>query len=128
MCQPDVRDKDPDGVLLGVCMWCDKNRTAPIPLPFWSAPKQYYHRLCLKVGVERMAQFLECITAAAQTGLGELARLLGAKKKHMELRATARSRLPDAVDAVLRVPVITADSLAQSIRVTLRAARGYWCN
>ena len=124
MCQPGVRDKDPEGVFLGVCLWCDKNRNAPIPLPFWSAPEQYHHRLGLKTGLDWMGQFLECVTAAAQTGLRELARLLEAEKKRMDLQKTARSRLPDALDAVMRAPVVTADFLAKSIQVTPRAALG----
>jgi hypothetical protein len=71
-----------------------------------------------------MEQFLECITAAALIGLRELVSLLDADKKRVDIGATARSRLPDALDAVLRAPVVTVDSLAQSIRVTPRAALG----
>jgi hypothetical protein len=78
----------------------------------------------MRVGLDWMAQFLECVTAAALTGLRELARLLEAEKKRGDIGATARSRLPDALDAVLRAPVVTADSLAGSIHVTSRAALG----
>jgi hypothetical protein len=124
MCQPGVRDRDPDGVFLGICLWCDKNRTAPIPLPFWSAPEFYHNRLSLRVGLNWMAQFLECVTAAAQIGLRELARMLEAEKKRSDIGATARSRLPDALDAVLCAPVVTADSLAKMLHVTPRAALG----
>jgi hypothetical protein len=46
-----------------------------------------------------MAQFLDCVTAAALTGLRELARLLEAEKKRVDIYATARSRLPDALNA-----------------------------
>jgi predicted ArsR family transcriptional regulator len=42
----------------------------------------------------------------------------------VDLRVTARSRLPDALDAVLRTPVVTADSLAKALHVTPRAALG----
>ena len=122
--QPGVKDRDPDGAFLGICLWCDKNRKAPIPLPFWSAPEQHHHRFGLKTGLDWMGQFLECVTAAAQTGLRELARLLEAESKRMDLQKTARPRLPDALDAVIRAPVVTADSLAQSIRVTPRSALG----
>jgi hypothetical protein len=122
--QPGVKDRDPDGVFLGVCLWRDKNRNAPIPLPFWSAPEQYHHRLGLKFGLDWMAQFLECVTAAAMTALRELARLREAEIKHMDLRATARSRLPDAFNAVLRTPVVTTDSLAKALHVTPRGALG----
>jgi hypothetical protein len=122
MCQPGVRDKDPEGVFLGVCLWCDKNRNAAIPLPFWSAPEPYHHRLSLKTGLDWMKQFLECVTVAAQIGLRELARLDEAEKKRVDIGATARSRLPDALDAVLRAPMVTADSLAKALQVTPRAA------
>jgi hypothetical protein len=124
MCQPGVRDKDPDGIFLGVCLWYEKKTKVPIPLPFWSAPEQYHHQLGLKTGLAWMAQFLECVTTAAITGLRELARLLEAEKKRADLGATARSYLPQALDAVLQAPVVTADSMAQSIRVTPRAALG----
>jgi hypothetical protein len=35
-----------------------------------------------------MAQFLECVTAAAQIGLRELARLLETEKRHADIRVT----------------------------------------
>jgi HTH DNA binding domain len=124
MCQPGVRERDPDGVFLGMCLWRDRNRNAPIPLPFWSAPELYHNRLGSRVGLDWMAQFLECVTAAALTGLREMARLLEAGKKHSDIGATSRSRLPDALDAVLRAPVVTADSLAITLQVTPRAALG----
>jgi hypothetical protein len=124
LCQPGVKDRDPEGVFLGACLWSEKNRTVPIPLPFWSAPEQYHNRLELRVGLEWMAQFLECVAAAALIGLRELSRLCDVEKKALLLRATARSRLPGAVDAVLRAPVLTAVSLAKSIRVTPQAALG----
>jgi predicted transcriptional regulator len=40
------------------------------------------------------------------------------------LGPTARSRLPDALNAVLRVPIVTASSLANSLDVTPQAALG----
>ena len=124
LCQPSVRDRDPDGIFLGVCLWCDKNRKALIPLPFWSAPEQYHHRLGFKTGLDWMGQFLECVTAAAQIGLRELARLFEAESKRGNLQKTARSRLPDALDAVMRAPVITTETLAKALQVTSRAALG----
>jgi HTH DNA binding domain len=124
LCQPGVRDRDPEGPFLGACLWYDKNRAAPIPLPFWSASELDHHRLTLRIGLDWMAQFLECVTAAAQTGLRELARLLAAEEKRLDLRGTARSRLPDALDAMLRAPVVTAELLAKALQVTPRAALG----
>jgi HTH DNA binding domain len=119
-----VAPDNPAGFFVAACLWRDETAQRPIPLPFWSAPELYHHRLGLRIGVDWMAQFLECVTAAALTGLRELARLLEAEKKRADIGITARSRLPDAIDAVLRAPVVTADSLAKSLHVTPRAALG----
>jgi HTH DNA binding domain len=122
--RPGVGPYHPAGYLVAACLWREETARAPIPLPFWSAPELDQHRLTLRIGVDWMAQFLECVTAAATTGLRELARALEAEKKRMDIHATARSRLADALDAVLRAPVVTADSLAKTLHVTPRAALG----
>ena len=71
-----------------------------------------------------MGQFLECVTAATLIDLRELERLLEAERKRVDIGVTARSRLPDALDALLRAPVVTVDSLANALQVTPRAALG----
>jgi hypothetical protein len=119
-----VEPHNPAGYFMAACLWREETTRAPIPLPFWSAPELYHHRLGLRIGIDWMAQYLECVTAAAQTGLRELARLLEVEQKRTDIRGTARSRLPDALDAVLRAPVVTAESLSESIHVTPRAALG----
>ena len=119
-----VAAHNPAGYFVAACLWREETAHRPIPLPFWSASQLSHHRLGLRIGLEWMAQFLECVTAAALIGLRELARLLEAEKKRVDIRATARSRLPDAVDAVLRTPVVTADSLSKALHVTPRAALG----
>ena len=124
MSQPGIRDRDPDAVFLAACLWQERNRGAPIPLPFWSAPEPQHHRLGLKIGVEWMAEFLECVSAAAVIALRELARLQEAEKKSRSIGSTKRSRLPDAVDAVLRDHIVTAATLAKAINVTPQAAWG----
>ena len=45
-----------------------------------------------------MADFLDCVAAAAKVGLDELGRLQQAEEKSRSLGRTARSRLPDAVE------------------------------
>jgi ribosomal protein S25 len=122
MRQPGVKEREPDGVFLAACLWQDKNRRAPIPLPFWSAPDLHHHRLGLKIGLSWMAEFLECVTASALIGLRELARLQDVEQKGRKLAKTRRSRLPDALNAVLRAHVVTAATLAKSIGVTPEAA------
>ena len=119
-----VEPYNPAGFFVAACLWQEETMHPPIPLPFWSAPELYHHRLTLRIGLDWMAQFLDCVTAAALTGLRELARLLEAERKRRDIGVTARSRLPDAVDAVLRAPVVTAESLAKALRVTPRAALG----
>ena len=48
----------------------------------------------------------------------------GPREITRSLGRTARSRLPDAADAVLRAHIVTAAGLAESIRVTPQAALG----
>ena len=121
---PRIKTRNPDGIFLADCLWHEKNPRAPIPLPFWSAPAQLHHRLELQFGLAWIAEFLECVTAAAITGLHELNRLQEAEKKGRMLGSTARSRLPKAVDAVLRAHIVTVTSLAKAVDVTPQAALG----
>ena len=120
-----VKEQNPDGFFLAACVWREKAGRPPIvSLPFWSAPELRHHRLELHFGTEWMADFLDCVRAAAITGLQELERLRQAEEKARKLGVTARSRLPDAVNALLRAPVVTANSLAQTLKVTPQAALG----
>ena len=119
-----VKTRNPVGIFLAACLWHEKNARAPIPLPFWSAPAQRHHRLELQFGVAWIAEFLECVTAAAIIGLHELNRLQEAEEKGRMLGRTARSRLPQAVDAVLRAHIVTTASLAKAVDVTPQAALG----
>jgi HTH DNA binding domain len=120
-----IEPHNPAGFFLAACLWREKSPfPPPIPLPFWAAPEQQHHRLSLRIGLEWMAQFLECVTAAAMIGLRELARLQEAEQKGRLLGVTARSRLPHALDAVLRAPIVTSASLAKTLDVTPQAATG----
>ena len=64
------------------------------------------------------------VAAAAIVGLQELQRLRETEEKGRVLGPTARSRLPDALDAMLRAPVVTVSSLAKTLDVTPQAALG----
>jgi HTH DNA binding domain len=103
-------------------LWKENNPRVPIPLPFWAAAETHHHRLSLKFGVAWVAQYLECVAASAVIGLRELAKLQEIEKKGRLLGITKRSRLPAALDAVLRAHIVTAATLAKSIGVTPRAA------
>ena len=125
MCLSGIKDRDPAIFFLAACLWREKSARPPIiPLPFWSAPGLRHHRLTLRVGVEWMADYLECVTAAAMVGLQELQRLRDAEQKARQVGVTARSRLPDAINALLRTPVVTVTSLAATLKVTPQAALG----
>lgn len=119
-----IKERNPDGIFVAACLWQEKNARAAIPLPFWAAPEQRHHRLELQFGIAWMAEFLECVAAAAMAGLHELNRLQEAEKKGRMLGSTARSRLPQAVDAVLRAHIVTTASLAKAVDVTPQAALG----
>jgi hypothetical protein len=121
--RPGVQQRNPDGIFLAACLWRDKT-WRPIPLPFWSAPELHHNRLERHVGLQWMADFLDCIGAAARTGLDELERLQRAEDKGRALVRTPRSRLQAALDAVLRNSIVTARHLAESLDITPQGALG----
>jgi hypothetical protein len=116
-----INPRNPDGTFLAACL-CQGRSAWPVPLPFWSASELHHNRLDRHIGMPWMVDFLGCIAAAARTGLGELEHLQKAEEKGRLLGRTARSRLPDAVNAVLRTPIVTAHDLGASIGITADAA------
>jgi HTH DNA binding domain len=120
---PGIKENSLDSVFLAACILRGTG-LCPIALPFWSAPELHHHPMTLRVGLKWMHAFLECVTAAALTGLRELDRLLEIETKAQLLGITARSRLPAAADAVLRTPIVTARSLATMLHITPQAALG----
>lgn len=114
----------PDGIFLAASLWRRSGFGRPISLPFWSAPGPRHHRLTLQIGVRWTVGFLECVAAAAVVATEELVRLQSAEEKGRALTRTGRSRLPAAMDAMLRVPIVTASSLARSLAVTPQATLG----
>ncbi|MGH7122196.1 MAG: helix-turn-helix domain-containing protein [Acetobacteraceae bacterium] len=114
----------PDGFFLAACLWRQGGFGRAISLPFWAAPEQRHHRLGLRVGIEWIAGFLDCVADAARAGRDELTRLQQAEEKAEPLARTARSRLPAALEAVVRAPVVTVRGLAHSLDVTPQAALG----
>ncbi len=114
----------PDGIFLAACVWREKGFGRPITLPFWAAPGPRHHHLSLQVGIRWVAGFLECVAAAALVAQEELNRLQFAEEKGRALMHTVRSRLPAAMDAVLRAPIVTTQGLARSLGVTPQGALG----
>jgi len=64
------------------------------------------------------------VAEAARTAAGELDRLQQAEGNGQALVRTARSKLPAALEAILRAPIITARRLAESLDVTPQGALG----
>jgi hypothetical protein len=124
MNRADVPARDPAGIFLAACILSGGKSRRPLALPFWSAPEARHHRRELQTGVRWLAEFLDCIAAAAKAGLDELERLRRAEDISRSLGRTARSRISDAADAILRDPVITARYLAETLSISPQAALG----
>src|SRR4051794_32174963 len=124
MNRPGVTDRDPGGIFLAACILSGGKSRRPVALPFWSAPEARHHRRELQIGMRWLAQFLDGVAAAAKAGLDELDRLRRAEEISRSLDRTARSRLPNAADAVLRTSVVTARDLAARLSVSPQAALG----
>ena len=124
MNRPGVTDRDLGGIFLAACILSGGKSRRPLALPFWSAAEARHQRRELQIGVRWLAEFLDCIAAAAKAGLDELERLRRAEEISRSLGRTARSRLPDAANAVLRASIVTARDLAATLAVSPQAALG----
>ena len=124
MNRPGVTDRDLGGIFLAACILSGGKSRRPVALPFWSAAEARHQRRELQIGVRWLAEFLDCIAAAAKAGLDELERLRRAEEISRSLGRTARSRLPDAANAVLRASIVTARDLAATLAVSPQAALG----
>jgi hypothetical protein len=122
--RPGIERHDTGGIFLAACLWCEKKPRRPLAFPFWSAPEARHHRRELHTGIAWLADFLDCVTAAAKIGLDELGRLRRAEAQCRSLGRTARSRLQDAADTVLRRSIVTARDLADTLDVSPQAALG----
>lgn len=127
-----VAHPTPAQALAVAALWLGTARLpAVIPLTVWSgwpAIGRPYHdglpRVRVPGGMGWEGDFLRLVGESARAGLRELSRLESAQATARALagRVGARSRLGAAVDAVLRVPVLTPKALARRIGVTHQAA------
>lgn len=113
-----------DGMFLAACVWQQNGFGRAIALPFWTAPAQRHYRLALWSGLRWMAGFLDCVAAAAKVARDELVRLEEAEGKGRTLARTTRSRLPQALEAIVGAPIVTARGLANTLDITPQAALG----
>lgn len=101
-------------------------RLQAIPLPFWSAVTLGRPAAVVSPhsGTAALVATLRQIAEGARAGLREVQRLIDAQGKATTLTSGVdrRSRLPAAVDAALRTPVITPTALARQIRVAPQTA------
>jgi hypothetical protein len=114
-----VTDRDLGGIFLAACILSGGKSQRPVALPFWSAVQARHQRRDLQVGVRWLVEFLNCVAAAAKAGLDELEQLCRAEEITRSLGRTARSRLPDAANAVLRASIVTTRDLAATMAVIL---------
>jgi DNA-binding transcriptional ArsR family regulator len=124
MNRPGVTDRDLGGIFLAACILGGRKSRRPVALPFWSAAEARHQRRELQIGARWLAAFLDGIAAAAKAGLDELERLRRAEEISCLLGRTARSRLPDAANEVLRTSIVTARDLAATLDVSPQAALG----
>jgi hypothetical protein len=122
--RPGVAQHSSAPLFLAAAFWRGKGPPRPVPLPFWCAPSLRHYRLEQHTGLQWMVDFLDCVAAAAKIALDELGRLQRIEVRSRSLTPTARSRLPAAVDTVLRKPVVTAGELAQTLGISPQAALG----
>ena len=118
----------PAALFLAAALWRGRCRGG-LPLPVWSAPPSLLHALALKgagaTGAASgwVAGLLAIAAEAARAAHGEMRRLREAERRGLALAeaATARSRLPAALEAALRLPVLTPGTLAARTGVSTRA-------
>jgi hypothetical protein len=112
------------GLFLGACIWCQHRPASALPLPVWSATPQLLNTLALRGASAWLTGFLSCVAEAAQRAGQELTRLQAAEAKAMRLQRTSRSHLPQAARLALRLPVLTARTLADRMDISPQAALG----
>lgn len=115
--------------LVGAIAASASGRLRATPLPLWtSVPGQpaaaWRRNPSLSSDPATAIPVLQQIAEGSKVGLRELGRLLDAAHRAASLTSDLdkRSRLPDAVDAVLRVPAMTPTTLARRIKVTQQTA------
>jgi hypothetical protein len=112
------------GLFLGACIWRQQRPAPALPLPVWSATPQLLNKLALRGAPAWLLGFLGCVADAAQRAGQELTRLQAVEAKAMRLQRTSRSHLPKAARLALRLPVLTARTLAEQQDISHQAALG----
>lgn len=110
---------DPAATLRAAWLWRERGGTGDPGLPIWSSPPQRLHRAAL--AADRVPALLGCIAEAARAGRRELGRLNAAMERGRGVKATARSHLPEALEAAVRTPILTAGTLGRMLGVSSRA-------
>lgn len=122
-------DRNLRAALIGAMTMTSVGRLRAVPLPLWVAipgkPVVAWRREpAFDTEPTKATAALAQIAEGARAGLRELGRLLDAAQRASSLTADLdkRSRLPDAVDAVLRVPAMTPSSLARRLKIAPQTA------
>lgn len=111
------------GFLL-TCAMSERLRT--IPLPFWTARPIVYglQKSASPFGKERVVGQLKLINESGLSAMRELERLTDFQKRFTDLttRLTKRSRMSDAIDAAIRLPIVTPQTLSRRLKITPQAS------
>jgi hypothetical protein len=111
-------------LFLAAALWRGQRQDA-LPLPLWSAPAAMLQALGLQGGSAPgwTEGLLAIAVAATRQAHAELGRLLAMERHGRALAGsvTARSHLPAAVDAALRLPALSARRLAAHAGISTRA-------
>ncbi len=125
----DEADRRQRAGLVAAAALVASGRLRAIPLPLWAAvpgrpASQWRDDPRFGAEPEALIVALRQVAEAARGGLRELGRLLDAAEAGARLTAglDRRSRLPDAVDTVLRVPALTPTALARRLKVVPQTA------
>lgn len=124
-----IADRNLRAALVGAIALAGSGRLRVIPLPLWTAvpgkpAASWRLKPSLSAEPTEAISALDQIAEGAKAGLRELGRLLDAAQRATDLTAglDRRSRLPEAIDAVLRVPAITPNMLARRLKVAQQTA------
>ena len=111
-------------IFLAACLWRRHGTTPAVALPLWSAPPRRLDALALASGSAWLAGFLAALAEAADLAGRELIAIQEAGNRAAGLPGTARSHLPMATSLALRMPVLTATTLSDRLRISHQAATG----
>lgn len=118
------RDADLRAGFTAAASMVNAGRLRTVPLPLWAGYRAVHgnRRIDDLLHGRHTASLLKMIAEGARVALNDVDRLTETARLAASFDRTKRSRLTDALDVVIRTPVVTAISLGQRLRITPQAA------